>query len=152
MKPLGGGLLERADLCFGFLQQYPNVVPIPGIASKKEIDEIVDLYLSPKPLNDDDRKEIEKIRTDLGTRFCHRCGYCIPCDQEVNIPTVLGFDSMTRRFDPSIAKMMVKNAMEGAEKCTECGECLEKCPYNLEIPELLKENLKKYDAFIAQHQ
>jgi hypothetical protein len=40
MKPLGGGLLERADLCFGFLRQHPYVVPIPGMCKQKEADPI----------------------------------------------------------------------------------------------------------------
>ena len=44
MKPLGGGVLERADLCFRFLQQHPYVVPIPGLRAKKEADEIVERY------------------------------------------------------------------------------------------------------------
>jgi hypothetical protein len=51
MKPLGGGLLERTDLCFGFLQQYQEVVPIPGIRVKKEADEIIGLYAYPKRLS-----------------------------------------------------------------------------------------------------
>ena len=78
MKPLGGGLLERADLCFGFLQQHPDVVPIPGIRAKKEADEIIELYASPKPLSKADLIEIENIRSVLGEKFCHRCEYCMP--------------------------------------------------------------------------
>ena len=30
MKPMGGGLLDRVDLCFKFLQQHPEALPIPG--------------------------------------------------------------------------------------------------------------------------
>ncbi len=52
MKPLGGGLLERADLCFKFLQQHPHVLPIPGVRSRKEIDEIVEWYRNPEPLSE----------------------------------------------------------------------------------------------------
>jgi len=78
MKPLGGGLLERADLCFGFLRQHPYVVPIPGIRPKKEADEIIGLYCDPKPLSKADLKDMENIRSTLGERFCHRCEYCMP--------------------------------------------------------------------------
>ena len=41
MKPLGGGHLERADLCFKYLQQYPEVVPIPGVEYPEQLDEIL---------------------------------------------------------------------------------------------------------------
>ena len=29
--------------------------------------------------------------------------------------------------------------------CTECGECMTRCPYNLPIPDLIKENLQWVD-------
>jgi predicted aldo/keto reductase-like oxidoreductase len=32
--------------------------------------------------------------------------------------------------------------LEKARLCNECGECVEKCPYQLPIPELIKENIE----------
>lgn len=140
MKPLGGGLLERADLCFKFLQQYPDVVPIPGIQSCEEIDEIIALYRNRQPLNQTDQKEIEKIQKELGKNFCHRCGYCMPCDQGVKITDVMSFRSMAKRMDLPIALAILGPNMETVDNCTECGECLDKCPYSLQIPELIREH------------
>jgi predicted aldo/keto reductase-like oxidoreductase len=151
MKPLGGGLIERADLCFRFLQQYPNVVPIPGIQSLEELDEIIELYRSPSPLDEDDRREIEKIRLDLGTKFCHRCEYCIPCEKGVMIPGVLGFRSFSKRLAPAAAIAFADAAMKSVENCGECQECVEKCPYDLPIPDLLKENLAIFTDFMKRH-
>jgi hypothetical protein len=150
MKPLGGGLLERADLCFKFLQQYPGVVPIPGIQAKREVDEIVELYRERAPLSNKDLREIDEIRSDLGTRFCHRCEYCMPCEKGVMIPNVLGFRSFYKRLIPAAAIAMAQAAMESVEKCLECEECVEKCPYDLPIPELLKENLALYDQCVKE--
>ena len=147
MKPLGGGLLERADLCFKFLQQHPDVVPIPGIQSKEEIDEIVALYENPVSLNDADLAAIEELRADLGVKFCHRCEYCMPCDKGVAIPGVMSFKSMFKRLAPAAAIGMAYGAMESVEKCEDCGACVEKCPYDLAIPELLRENLALYNEF-----
>lgn len=148
MKPLGGGLLDRADLCFRFLQRYPNVVPIPGLSSLKEVDEVIDFYRSPRVLSEDDQAQIEKIRSELGKVFCHRCGYCVPCEQKVDIPGVFFFRPMVaRRLQRSRVIKMVEPAMESAENCIECGECSEKCPYGLPIPELLKENLALFKEY-----
>lgn len=141
MKPLGGGLLERADLCFRFLQQYPKVVPIPGIQSIPEMDEIISLYHERRPLTQADNKEIDNIRSELGKHFCHRCGYCMPCEQGVKITDVMSFRSMVKRMDLQIGLALSGPNMESVENCTECGECLEKCPYSLPIPDLLKEHL-----------
>ena len=148
MKPLGGGLLERADLCFKFLQQYPYVVPIPGIMYQREIDEILALYQSPKSLNEEDLKEIDRIRGELGKDFCHRCRYCLPCDQDVKIPEILGFRSMKRRIPPA-AIAIAQSAMASVENCTECEDCIEKCPYDLEIPQLIRKHREEYDQLVA---
>lgn len=148
MKPLGGGVLERADLCFGFLQQHPHVVPIPGIKATKEADEIIDLYRRPRPLSEADRGEIAAIRSALGERFCHRCEYCMPCEQGVQISSVLMFKAAVKRLSPDIVKGWIGKAMESAAQCIECGECEQKCPYHLPIAELLKENLALYREYV----
>lgn len=149
MKPLGGGLLENAGLCFKFLQQYPNIIPIPGVSSREELDEIIDLYRSPRPLSEADLKEIDKIRNDLGKNFCHRCRYCLPCEQDVRITDIMMFRPLARRLEPALAVAFTKDAMESVENCTECEECLPKCPYNLPIPDVIREQKRLYDEAAA---
>ena len=141
MKPLGGGLLERADLCFGFLQQHRHVVPIPGIRANKEADQIIDLYRHPRPLSGADFEEMEKIRNVVGEKFCHRCEYCMPCEQGVQISSVLMFRAAAKRLSPESVSAWLGDAMETVAECIECGQCEDKCPYQLPITELLKENL-----------
>ncbi len=144
MKPLGGGLLQRPDLCMRFLQQYPGIVPIPGVISKAEMDEILALYGKRRKLTRVDRDDMEKIRADLGTRFCHRCGYCLPCEKGVRIPEALGFKSILKRFQGDFALNFSRDALKSAENCDRCGACIERCPYELPIPEMLDENLSLY--------
>lgn len=154
MKPLGGGLLERADLCFGFLQQHPYVLPIPGIRSIKEADEIVGLYRDPQPLSESQAKEIEKICEALGEQFCHRCEYCMPCEQGIQISSVLIFKAVVKRFSRKVAVVtpFVEKAMKSAQECIECGQCEEKCPYNLPIIDLIKENLALYREILSSNR
>jgi predicted aldo/keto reductase-like oxidoreductase len=149
MKPLGGGLLERADLCFKFLQQHPYVLPIPGVRSNKEIDQIVQFYRNPEPMSEADLKAIESIRSDLGKKFCHRCEYCMPCEQGVQISSVLMLKPAAKRLSREGVKGWLGAAMETAEKCVECGECEQKCPYKLPISDLLKENLALYKHYFS---
>jgi len=151
MKPLAGGVLERADLCFRFLQQHPKVVPIPGMRAKEEADEIVQLYRTQQALTDKQSKEIEDIRSELGTRFCRRCEYCMPCQQEIHIPTALGIKAFVKRLPPLATIAMADANMKKAETCVECGECAEKCPYELPIPDLIKENLSLYREYVKEH-
>ncbi len=149
MKPLGGGLLGKARLCFGFLQQHPHVVPIPGIRIKTEVDEIAALYHRPEPLAAADRKAMQKIRSDLGDKFCHRCEYCMPCEQGVAISNVLMFPAAAKRLAPNVVRSWLKGAIQSVDNCIACQECEAKCPYALPIPELLKAYRLRYDEFVA---
>ena len=146
MKPLGGGLLERADLCFGFLQGVEQVVPIPGIQSLEEAREIVDLYERRPPLGQGQRQQMAAIADELGERFCRRCGYCMPCEEGVQIPSVLMVKSQARRFPPQQARELAAKAMASAEACVACGQCTERCPYSLPIAEMIEECRQLYRA------
>jgi hypothetical protein len=152
MKPLGGGILDHAELCFKFLRQFPDVLPIPGFSAMKEIDEILGFYQSPGILTKEDEKAMEALRAELGDKFCHRCGYCMPCEHGVSITEVMGYRSMAKRFSPDVAIRMTRKAMTTVENCIECRECIEKCPYHIEIPEALQFNLKLYEDLAAQNR
>lgn len=152
MKPLGGGLLERADLCFGWLQGQEGVLPIPGMQAMSELEEIAGLYANRRELNQADLQEMQRIREELGTHFCHRCGYCLPCPNGINIPKVMLFTSQSRRFPPQhLIKASKDFILHAEESCVECGECSERCPYDLPIPEMLGEITAAFRDFMAQH-
>jgi uncharacterized protein len=149
MKPLGGSLLDDAGLCFRYLQQFGGIVPDPGIEKISELDEIIALYVAKQNLSEEDREQIERIRTELGSKWCHRCDYCQPCPQGINISLVLIAHSIIKRMSYEASKKFVDPAMQTAAGCIECGECVERCPYNLPIPKLLKERRRMWAEFAA---
>jgi len=36
--------------------------------------------------------------------------------------------------------------VEVARECIECGKCSEKCPFNLDVPEIIKKNIAFFDS------
>ena len=148
MKPLGGGIIEKAELCFKFLQRHRTILPIPGFAAIEEIDEVIGFYESPRPITEADEAEMMAIRAELGDKFCHRCGYCMPCEQGVKITEIMGYRSMAKRFSADVAIRMTRKAMASVEGCVECGECIEKCPYHINIPEALQFNLNLFKELV----
>lgn len=149
MKPFAGGLLDKANLAIKYQLQF-DVVPDPGIETVDEIDEIVALVESNEAMTAEERAEMERMRSELGTRFCRRCEYCQPCPQEIRISTVMNVRSFWRRFPADRFKSgWVGQAVERAKECVECGECEERCPYHLPIREMLKENVAFYESVVT---
>jgi predicted aldo/keto reductase-like oxidoreductase len=150
MKPLAGGLLDDANLAIKYLLQFDGVVPDPGIERVQEIEEIVDIVSGSLQLTAQEQAEIARIRGELGTTFCRRCGYCQPCPQGINLPFVLNVDSFWRRFPAEhLISGPLAEDMARARDCAACGECEEKCPYGLPIREMLQQKIKVYDRLVA---
>ena len=72
---------------------------------------------------------------------CTDCQYCLPCPSGVNIPRVFDIYNDGIIYDNIDRSQMVYNHFlsedERASLCTQCGECLEKCPQEIEIPDWL---------------
>ena len=71
---------------------------------------------------------------------CTGCQYCQPCPQGVLIPDVLGVYNEGLMFGEEHARAMYRWIDEKyrGDACIECGECLEKCPQHIDIPEWMK--------------
>jgi predicted aldo/keto reductase-like oxidoreductase len=146
MKPFAGGMLEDARLAIKWLLQFDGVLPDPGIQKVEEVEEIVEIGQGPWELTPQDRQTLARIRDEVGTRFCRRCDYCQPCPEKVAISTVMNLGSFWKRFPPQrFFGGFVAEAVESARGCAQCGECEERCPFQLPIREMIAENLALYD-------
>jgi predicted aldo/keto reductase-like oxidoreductase len=146
MKPLAGGLLDNANSAIKYLLQFEGVVPDPGIETVAEIEEIVGIVEGAWDLTPQEWQAIEQIRADAGRRFCRRCGYCEPCEQGVRISLVMNLRSFWRRFPAErFAGGWLAEGVESGRQCIECGECEDKCPYQLPIREMIAEHIAFYE-------
>jgi len=145
MKPLGGGRITDINLCFKYIRQFKEVIPIVGMESYSELRQNIEYVSSGESLNSSDRKRIEEIRNELGDKFCRGCSYCMPCDQGIDICEINFIKVFYKQFPTE--KFLTPERTEKVEKvddCIECGKCEEKCPYHLNIIEMLKENRDFY--------
>ncbi len=146
MKPMAGGMLENARVAFKYLRQFPDTVTIPGIERAEEIEEIIAIMQGPAELTAEERAEMDRLRQELGKRFCPRCGYCQPCPQNIDITTIMNLKSFMKRFPPE--RLYVGrwgDVVEQAKQCADCGECEGRCPYQLPIREIMRENIAIFD-------
>jgi predicted aldo/keto reductase-like oxidoreductase len=152
MKPMGGGLLENATIAFKYLHRFPDTVPIVGIEKAEEIEEIIAIMEGDPQLTPAEEAEMERLRAQLGTRFCRRCGYCQPCPEGVPIQMMMTLESTMKRLPPgSFFLKWGTEIVPQAENCVQCGECEEKCPYQLPIREMIEEYLALFYAQKEAH-
>jgi len=143
MKPLAGGALDNVTIAFKYLLQFPDVLPIPGIEQPREIQEIVQVLQGSWDMSEAEQNEMQRLRDVLGNKFCRRCDYCQPCTQEIPISTVMVVKSAIKRLPPErLFTGMFADAVEKATNCTECGDCEERCPYQLPIMKMLPESVQ----------
>lgn len=86
------------------------------------------------------------------SNLCTLCDQCLPCPEDINIPEVLRFRNLLKAYDMEAFGKFRYNMLEGkghwfpghfAFNCTECGDCLPRCPEKLDIPKLLMETHDK---------
>ena len=151
MKALCGGLITNTKAAFAFLRQYENVVPIWGIQRVSELEDILGHEQQLPALNDEQLRAIEKDRQELAGDFCRGCGYCLPCAEDIPIPTAARMAMLLKRAPTAgLVSEAYQERMAKVENCTECGQCRERCPYHLDTPRLIKKMYKDYQAYLNQ--
>ena len=79
-----------------------------------------------------------------GEKFCRRCAYCMPCPNGLNIPFLLLIEGYYSRYElKDWATQRLSTLAKTYDDCEACGVCLEKCPYDLPIPELMEKASKR---------
>ena len=150
MKAMSGGLIRSSKAAYSYINSFDNVVPIWGVQRISELDEFLS-YMKEEPKLDKELEElIKQEREELQGYFCRGCGYCMPCPQDIQIFICARMSLWIRRFptEPNL-DVTTQEKMRQIEECTECGQCISKCPYELNIPELLKKNYEDYKKVLS---
>lgn len=147
MKSFSGGAIENPVLALKWALSHPGVAIIPGVDAAELFDQNWSVFTAGDyRLTATEKDEIESIRKRYDKVFCRRCDYCQPCSEDIPISVVLHVRSIIRRMGKkSVNGAFLSPALAAARKCTECGECMERCPYELSIPDLIQENLEWVD-------
>ncbi len=153
MKGLSGGLITNAAAAFAWQGAFDNTLPIWGVQREEELDEFLGFMAAANPPSLDDpaiQAAIEKDRAELTGNFCRSCGYCLPCPANINIPQCARMSQLIRRspsanwLTPDAQQMMLN-----IENCVNCGHCKNHCPYELDTPALLRQNLADYKNILT---
>ena len=150
MKGLSGGLITNSAAAYAWQAEFDNALPIWGVQRESELDEFISYIDNPPTMDGELKAVIEKDRKELIGNFCRACGYCMPCPAGIVINQCARMSQLIRRspsagwLTPESQAMMMK-----IEDCLHCGQCKKKCPYGLDTPTLLRQNLEDYKNILA---
>ncbi|MCL2690935.1 MAG: 4Fe-4S dicluster domain-containing protein, partial [Candidatus Bathyarchaeota archaeon] len=107
-----------------------------GVRSQTEIETAAKVGINYKELTPIEQKQF----TFKLNNYCRDCALCLPCPEKINIPATLRFNSFYTIYGLKNWATKLYSGLEvKSNKCTQCGLCQQKCPYNLPIKNMLKE-------------
>ena len=155
---------SMADWALQFVWNHPEVsVVLSGMSTTQQVIENIDSAnkSSIDSLTEDDQYTISSLRKAYDKYLvvpCTNCGYCIPCPNDVSIPFTFRLLNEIAYWGESgrqriiyFYNNMVKTKVDVEERrskgdeidgaatlCIQCGECLDKCPQQIEIPDFME--------------
>jgi len=153
-----------ADWALQFVWNHPEVsVVLSGMSSMQQVKENIESATNSgnKTLTEEELQTISELREAYSKYIlvdCTSCGYCLPCPNGVTIPEVFRllnelyywgergrprisffYNNMVKTQEDLEKRLSEGDEAEGAASlCMQCGECLEKCPQQIDIPDVME--------------
>lgn len=152
--------LTPLELNYRFLLSDRRITTLSiGPATSKELLEPLQVANHTYPLTDLEKTILERLETHLetilGNDQCRQCYQCLPCPETINIPEILRLRNLAIAYEMTDFAQYRYRMFENAghwfpgnkgNRCTECGDCLPRCPENLDIPTLLLDTHQRFNG------
>lgn len=150
MKPLGGGQLASLyNLSLRWILQHDIDCVIPGMKTLEEVKKNLAIGHYPERLSPEELEKLKMLGTEVGKEYCHRCGYCLPCPQGIMILAVIDLvraPMLSLEMKKKSYHHVIKGRLKSnPQNCVQCEQCVEKCPFKLPIPELMKRAVEMFE-------
>ncbi|NLY70902.1 MAG: aldo/keto reductase [Clostridiales bacterium] len=144
-----------AEWALKYLADFPEVLTIlSGMSKMEEVVDNIRILSDAKPntLTQEEKELIREVAREYNRLHkvpCTDCKYCLPCSQEIDIPTAIRLYNEWHLYKAyrALRRDFRLNMPEGKRPsdCTECRECEERCPQHLPIAEFMKETAEIFE-------
>ena len=139
--------LPTTEMALRFVLSNPDVsTACSGMNTLEQLEENVRTVRNFDPAQQGDFaamcEGLDRLRAELGDKFCTACRYCMPCPEGVDIPRHLDLYRQWKAFGlEDAARRGVVRMPEDKSlvRCTKCGACVTACPNDLPVPDMLAE-------------
>jgi hypothetical protein len=155
-------LRSPVEWALRWVWNQPEVsVALSGMSTMDQVIENVTLAENAEPgvLTAEDLSMFDRVREayrGLTPIPCTTCRYCMPCPNGVEIPEIFQIYNEAATYDEfRMGRLRYNGERRGlkpeqrADRCLECGQCLEACPQKIPIPDWLK---KAHAALVSVEQ
>ena len=143
-----------------FVANLDACVVLTGASSLEQLENNIQEFKNADPLNDDELKILEEVSEIINSNItvdCTKCRYCVDtCAEEIDIAKIfdlynkhkiLGREDWTQAGNAYLNYSKLPN-VGIASDCIECESCIEECPQQINIPEVLKDVAKTFETEI----
>lgn len=148
----------------GWIWNHPEVtVVLSGMNNDEHIAENLALAKKahPNTFSEEEVNLVEEAAAEFRSVMkvgCTGCQYCMPCPAGVNIPSCFDTYNSKHAFKDKQARLfylfqnggVVTDKPTLASQCKQCDKCVEKCPQDLPIPDLLEEVAEDMEGFLTK--
>ena len=143
-----------------FVANLDACVVLTGASTLEQLENNIKEFKNADPLNDDEVKILEEVSEIINSNItvdCTKCRYCVDtCPEEIDIAKIfdlynkhkmLKIDEWTQ-FGNAYLNYTKLPDVGIASDCNECETCIEGCPQQINIPEVLKDVAKAFETEI----
>ena len=153
MKPYHGGTLFWANgeptgitpaQCLGYVFSLPVSVAVPGPRTLEEWQ--ATLRVAQASDQEKDYRPVLGSLHDLLAGQCTYCHHCLPCPEGIEIGWVIWYVDHVPGGDLEQLRGWYAGFPVKASACTECGICLERCPFEVDIMAKLEQAVELFET------